>query len=91
MHIDLLVTVVLSGYDRLRTMLTQSEKKVLWHPRGENRFIVGGGSQITLYEWSPDEPAIRHVTSQQDMQHMKVRLCLMFGVVENLLWHKYPW
>lgn len=58
---------------------------MLWHPRGENRFIVGGGSQITLYEWSPDEPAIRHVTSQQDMQHMKVRLCLMFGVVENIV------
>lgn len=54
-------------------MLAQSEKKILWHPRGENKFIVGGGSQITMYEWSPEEPAIRHITSQQDIAHMKVR------------------
>ncbi|THH17490.1 hypothetical protein EW146_g3338 [Bondarzewia mesenterica] len=47
------------------------KKRLVWHPRGENRFIVGGGSQITLYEWSPGEPAIRHITSQQDLQLMK--------------------
>ncbi|KAF5346773.1 hypothetical protein D9756_010433 [Leucocoprinus leucothites] len=47
------------------------EKRLLWHPRQENKFLVGGGSQITLYEWASDYPRIRHVTSQQDLQYMK--------------------
>jgi len=50
----------------------QSEKRLLWHPRHDNKFVVGGGSQITLYEWAPDYPEIRHVTSQHDLQFMKV-------------------
>jgi hypothetical protein len=49
-----------------------SEKRLLWHPRHDNKFVVGGGSQITLYEWAPDHPEIRHVTSQHDIQFMKV-------------------
>ncbi|KAJ7762788.1 hypothetical protein DFH07DRAFT_404320 [Mycena maculata] len=48
-----------------------SEKRLLWHPRQENKFVVGGGSQITLYEWAPEQQEIRHVTSQHDLQFMK--------------------
>jgi len=55
-------------------MTAVPERQLLWHPRGLDKFIIGGGSQITLYEWSSDEPAIRHVTSQQDLQSMKVSL-----------------
>ncbi|KAG6890445.1 hypothetical protein C0992_001638 [Termitomyces sp. T32_za158] len=51
--------------------MVQYDKKLLWHPRGSNRFIVGGGSQITLYEWTPSHPEIRQVTSQHDLQHLK--------------------
>jgi hypothetical protein len=51
----------------------QPEKRLLWHPRQENKFVVGGGSQITLYEWAPDQHEIRHITSQHDLQFMKVR------------------
>ncbi|KAJ7477171.1 hypothetical protein B0H11DRAFT_2234647 [Mycena galericulata] len=47
------------------------EKRLLWHPRQENKFVVGGGSQITLYEWAPEHQEIRHVTSQHDLQFMK--------------------
>ncbi|KAF7782973.1 hypothetical protein Agabi119p4_2349 [Agaricus bisporus var. burnettii] len=47
------------------------EKRLLWHPRHENKFVVGGGSQITLYEWEKEYPRIRHITSQQDLQYMK--------------------
>ncbi|KXN85842.1 SEH-associated protein 4 [Leucoagaricus sp. SymC.cos] len=47
------------------------EKRLLWHPRQENKFAIGGGSQITLYEWAKEHPRIRHVTSQQDLQYMK--------------------
>ncbi|KAJ7929151.1 hypothetical protein B0H13DRAFT_2311009 [Mycena leptocephala] len=50
----------------------QPEKRLLWHPRQENKFIVGGGSQITLYEWAPDQQEIRHITSQHDLQFMKI-------------------
>lgn len=53
------------------------EKRLLWHPRQENKFVVGGGSQITLYEWAREHPRIRHVTSQQDLQYMKVRSFLL--------------
>ncbi|KAF9462363.1 hypothetical protein BDZ94DRAFT_738933 [Collybia nuda] len=51
--------------------MVQPEKRLLWHPRQENKFVVGGGSQITLYEWAPDYPEIRQITSQHDLQHMK--------------------
>ncbi|KAG2039713.1 hypothetical protein BDR03DRAFT_1036078 [Suillus americanus] len=49
----------------------QAEKRLLWHPRWENKFMVGGGSQMTMYEWAPEESEIRHVTSQNDLQFMK--------------------
>lgn len=52
---------------------TDRDKRLLWHPRQENKFVVGGGSDITLYEWAPDDPGIRHITSQHDLQFMKVR------------------
>ncbi|KAG1739334.1 hypothetical protein EDB19DRAFT_1828902 [Suillus lakei] len=38
----------------------QAEKRLLWHPRWENKFMVGGGSQMTMYEWAPEESEIRH-------------------------------
>jgi hypothetical protein len=63
------------------------EKRLLWHPRQENKFVVGGGSQITLYEWAREHPRIRHVTSQQDLQYMKVRSPLN---LISLLSHIHP-
>ncbi|TFK24770.1 hypothetical protein FA15DRAFT_618942 [Coprinopsis marcescibilis] len=51
--------------------MVQSDKRVLWHPRHDNKFVVGGNSQITLYEWASDFPEIRHITSQHDLHHMK--------------------
>ncbi|KAH9948641.1 hypothetical protein B0H21DRAFT_732415 [Amylocystis lapponica] len=52
-------------------MVAPSEKRLLWHPRRENRFVVGGGSQITLYEWMAEPSQIKHVTSQLDLSLMK--------------------
>ena len=52
--------------------MVQPEKRLLWHPRHENKFIVGGGSQITLYDWQADQPEIRQITSHHDLQHLKV-------------------
>lgn len=49
-------------------------KTLIWSPRDPHRFIVGGGSQITLYEWASEFPEIRHVTSQLDLQYMKVNV-----------------
>lgn len=53
-------------------MSTRVEKRVVWHPRKENKFVVGGGSQIRLFEWAPDVPEFRLVTSLADLQLMKV-------------------
>ncbi|KZT04227.1 WD40 repeat-like protein [Laetiporus sulphureus 93-53] len=52
-------------------MVVQTEKRLLWHPRHENRFVVGGGSQVTLYEWDSTLFQIKQVTSQLDLNHMK--------------------
>ncbi|KAH7916597.1 hypothetical protein BJ138DRAFT_1201984 [Hygrophoropsis aurantiaca] len=49
----------------------QPEKRLLWHPRWENKFVVGGGSQMSLYQWAPEHTEIRHITSQHDLQFMK--------------------
>ncbi|KAI0949126.1 hypothetical protein AcW1_008824 [Taiwanofungus camphoratus] len=51
--------------------MVQTEKRLLWHPRHENKFAVGGGSQITLYEWVPESFEIKQVTSQLDLTLMK--------------------
>ncbi|KAF9809376.1 hypothetical protein IEO21_07417 [Rhodonia placenta] len=52
-------------------MVSQSEKRLSWHPRHDNRFAVGGGSQITLYEWLPESSEIKQVTAQTDLPLMK--------------------
>jgi len=52
-------------------MSSKVEKQLIWHPRQENKFIVGGGSQIALYEWAPDVPEFRLLTSQSDLLNMK--------------------
>ncbi|PCH35953.1 hypothetical protein WOLCODRAFT_126455 [Wolfiporia cocos MD-104 SS10] len=52
-------------------MVVQNEKRLLWHPRRENRFIVGGGSQITLYDWALESSEIKQVTTQLDLNLMK--------------------
>ncbi|TRM67809.1 hypothetical protein BD626DRAFT_564707 [Schizophyllum amplum] len=48
-----------------------SERRLLWHPRQSNSFILGSGSYITLYEWADAFPQIKHVTTQPDLQYMK--------------------
>jgi len=53
--------------------MVQLDKRLLWHPRQGNKFIVGSNSQITLYEWAAQYPEIRHITSQHDLHFMKVR------------------
>ncbi|OCH85554.1 hypothetical protein OBBRIDRAFT_739720 [Obba rivulosa] len=52
-------------------MGAQGEKRILWHPRHENKFVVGGNSQITLYEWHPASSEIKQLTSQLDLFLMK--------------------
>jgi hypothetical protein len=29
-----------------------SARVVLWDPKGSNRFVVGGGAELKMYEWS---------------------------------------
>uniref|UniRef100_D8PQ50 MIOS-like alpha-solenoid domain-containing protein n=1 Tax=Schizophyllum commune (strain H4-8 / FGSC 9210) TaxID=578458 RepID=D8PQ50_SCHCM len=48
-----------------------SDRRLLWHPRQSNTFILGSGSYITLYEWNNSFPQIKHVTTQPDLQYMK--------------------
>ncbi len=55
-------------------MVAQSDKRLIWHPRGQNKFIVGGSTQITLYEWLPHTSEIKQVASQLELTQMKVRI-----------------
>ncbi|EKM54852.1 uncharacterized protein PHACADRAFT_29989 [Phanerochaete carnosa HHB-10118-sp] len=52
-------------------MVVQTEKRLIWHPRLDNKFLVGGSSQVTLYEWAAESSEIKHVTSKQDLNLMK--------------------
>ncbi|KAL4248763.1 WD repeat mio family protein [Abortiporus biennis] len=51
--------------------MVQAERRLLWHPRLDNKFLVAGGSQITLYEWLANSSQIKHVTSKHDLQTLK--------------------
>ena len=55
-------------------MAFQADKRIIWSPLRRHKFLVGGSSQLTLYDWSPDDSSVRHVASQQDLQLMKVTL-----------------
>ncbi|KAH9915044.1 uncharacterized protein BXZ73DRAFT_92696 [Epithele typhae] len=48
-----------------------SDRHLIWHPRGQNKFIVGGSTQITLYEWFPESSEIKQVASQLELNQMK--------------------
>lgn len=60
------------------------DKRLLWHPRQDNKFVVGGGSDIALYQWTPDHPEIHHVTSRRDLQFMKVRFLTYPRIISEL-------
>ncbi|KAH8077520.1 hypothetical protein BXZ70DRAFT_1053623, partial [Cristinia sonorae] len=48
-----------------------SDKRILWHPRLDNRFLVGGSGQLSLYEWLSDSSEIKPITARNDVQMMK--------------------
>ncbi|KAI0645993.1 hypothetical protein C8Q79DRAFT_911480 [Trametes meyenii] len=52
-------------------MVAQADKRLLWHPKGQHKFVVGGSTQITLYEWLPQSSQIKQVGSQLELNMMK--------------------
>ena len=60
--------------------MVQTERRLSWHPRLDNRFLVGGGGQLSLYEWCSDPSEIKPVTSKHDLQMMKVRAIVIHSV-----------
>jgi WD40 repeat protein len=59
-------------------MASQADKRIIWSPLRRPKFLVGGSSQLTLYDWSPEDSSVRHVASQQDLQLMKVTfVCIL--------------
>lgn len=49
------------------------ERRLSWHPRRENQFVVSGASQISLFDWSPETHQFNHIASQHDLQSLRVR------------------
>lgn len=74
-------------------MVAHNDKRLLWHPRHHDRFVVGGGSQITLYEWIPKSSEIKQVTAQQDLPHMRVttlpymKICQLLSKIATSVLH----
>lgn len=48
------------------------DKRLVWHPRRDDEFVVGGGTQITLYSLAREYPEIRQIASRNDLHHMRV-------------------
>lgn len=54
--------------------MAHPEKKLVWHPTRQNRFVVGGGDpigQVKIYDWD-GKADITEVTALGDLEHMKV-------------------
>jgi len=51
------------------------DKRLVWHPRRDDEFVVGGGTQITLYGLGKEFPEIRQLASRNDLHHMRGRYC----------------
>ncbi|KAI0699871.1 hypothetical protein C8T65DRAFT_742322 [Cerioporus squamosus] len=66
-------------------MVAQSDKRLIWHPRRQNKFIVGGSTQITLYEWLPHNSEIKQVASQLELTQMKCFAWSPDPVLDDLL------
>lgn len=64
-------------------MVAQADKRLLWHPRGQNKFVVGGSTQITLYEWLPQSSQIKQVASQLELNTMKVCKPIFFILMNS--------
>ncbi|KAI0305481.1 hypothetical protein B0F90DRAFT_1808734 [Multifurca ochricompacta] len=66
-------------------MVSHSEKRIVWSPLSQNKFIVGGSSQLVLYDWSPGDSSIHHVASQQDLQSMRCFAWSPDPVIDNFV------
>ncbi|KZS98492.1 hypothetical protein SISNIDRAFT_448741 [Sistotremastrum niveocremeum HHB9708] len=67
--------------------MNQAERRVLWHPQAETRFIVGdqSGGQITLYDWSPEQSQIKHVNSFGGLQYLKCFAWCPSGISSDII------
>lgn len=68
-------------------MSAKADRRVIWDPRRQNRFIVGGGSQISLYGWNPSSSGFSLITARSEFQLMKVRNLahFLFSVAHSTL------
>ena len=56
--------------------MVQGDRQLLWHPRLDYKFLVGGGSQVTAYELLPDSNQSKYVASKHDIAPLKVTFFL---------------
>lgn len=60
-----------------------SARVVLWDPRGSNRFVVGGGSELKLFEW--ENNLVKQVGLRGDLQAMRCFAWSPHSVYNDLL------
>lgn len=48
-----------------------SARVVLWCPNGTNRFVVGGGSELKMYEWNHEKGEVKQCGLRSDLGLMR--------------------
>ncbi|KAG8834476.1 hypothetical protein FRC17_008532 [Serendipita sp. 399] len=65
--------------------LLGSARVVLWDPNGSNRFVVGGGNELKMYEWNHQESEVKQVGIRSDLQTMRCFAWSPHSVYNDLL------
>ncbi|EUC66944.1 WD repeat protein, putative [Rhizoctonia solani AG-3 Rhs1AP] len=52
-------------------MQASVRRQVLWDPLGSDRFIVGGNSEVKLYQWNSHAGEVKILASQSELTHMR--------------------
>ena len=56
-------------------LLAVPGRHILWHPFLEDRFLVTGGTQITLYTWEGGNEDYKHIASRSLHDPQLVKVC----------------
>ncbi|KAG9093776.1 hypothetical protein FS749_013755, partial [Ceratobasidium sp. UAMH 11750] len=66
-------------------MQASLRRQALWDPLGSDRFIVGGNSEVKLYQWNSKAGEVRTIASQSDLAHMRCLAWSPHSTVDDLV------
>ncbi|QRV94364.1 SEH-associated protein 4 [Ceratobasidium sp. AG-Ba] len=66
-------------------MQASMRRQVLWDALGSDRFIVGGSSEIKLYQWNSKAGEVRTLASHSDIPHMRCLAWSPHSTIDDLV------